>query len=314
MELSGIEQEIESIEQGAEKEQEGKEQLKDRIEVIQEVVQALEKDVQIQTKTMEIKEYRKEQLREIEENLLKERNQVRKLYESIASFEEQQQEEEEQIAYLETIGLDVEESSQILCERKELLKDLKKRLEEVGKILEMQGLGMEAKAGKSISENLHDPDLFNRYEAGNYTYGKDEDGLFAYGSLMLVSERERDAKSQLKAGGDHRRGSDNPYGKDDGGHLIAALFGGYFGKENLSAQDSNLNRGDYKKMEMEWAQRLNDGYKVFVNIETLGADRPSAYMGYAIFEAPDGTRTFQTYSFNNESRREQEKWEDYDVF
>ena len=115
-------------------------------------------------------------------------------------------------------------------------------------------------------------------------------------------------QDQLAAGGDSRRGMGDEWGHDDGGHLIAARFGGASTEENLIAQDSNFNRGSYKRMENDWANHINNGDKVFVHMETSQGERPDALMGYAIFEHQDGSRDHEYYSFLNESISQQEQW------
>lgn len=163
---------------------------------------------------------------------------------------------------------------------------------------------------RSLSEDLENPYLFTENDEGAYTYATNEvGGRTAYGSLYLPDEVQRDAKAQQEAGGDLRRGSDNPLGHDDGGHLIGARFGGSTGLENLTAQDSNLNRGSYKRMENEWASHLQAKDKVFVNVETAASDRPYAYMGYAIYESPDGKREYETFMYPNENREQQDTWQ-----
>lgn len=47
-------------------------------------------------------------------------------------------------------------------------------------------------------------------------------------------------------------------GKDDGGHLIGRRFGGLSESDSIIAQDSKLNRGEYKKMEDHWENYLNE--------------------------------------------------------
>lgn len=160
-------------------------------------------------------------------------------------------------------------------------------------------------AGRSLSDDLADPDLFLEHKSGDYTYSESILGKSASGSLELSENPERDAKAQRLAGGEDRRID------DDGGHLIGARFGGAPGEENLDAQNRQLNRGDYKAVESELAKELKDGDKVFLDVDTLkadGTDRPYAYMGYAITEHPDGTRESKSFTFPNESREVQEHW------
>ena len=123
------------------------------------------------------------------------------------------------------------------------------------------------KMSRKLSEDLHNPYLFSEYKAGEYEYEVSADGKSATGSLKIAEDPERDSKAQASAGGEFRRGKDHEWGADDGGHLIGARFGGETGEENLTAQNRNLNRSDYKQMENDWAARLEDGEKVFVHIE-----------------------------------------------
>ncbi len=165
--------------------------------------------------------------------------------------------------------------------------------------------------GRSLSEDLHDPELFAKNPPGEYTYGINSvGGKYACGTLAVSSAPQRDGKAQAAAGGENRRGSDSEYGVDDGGHLIAAYFGGASGPENLTAQDRNLNRSTYKAMERSWADHVKDGDKVFVYVDTDRADRPTAYMGYVIYEKSDGTREADTFHMVNESKSEIAKWEE----
>lgn len=161
-----------------------------------------------------------------------------------------------------------------------------------------------------LMEDLQNPYLFSERPAGAYEYGKnDYGGLTASGSLYLADNPARDSAAQAAAGGEMRRGSDSEWGPDDGGHLIGARFGGSAGPENLTAQNRNLNRGDYKIMENRWADHLESGDKVFVYMETDQAQRPEVYMGYAIYENPEGVRDFEYFHMVNESRSEIAAWE-----
>ncbi len=161
-----------------------------------------------------------------------------------------------------------------------------------------------------LSENLKNPYLFQENQAGEYEYSEnDYGGKVASGSLALADEPVRDSAAQAAAGGEMRRGSDSEWGADDGGHLIGARFGGAAGEENLTAQSRNLNRGAYKRMENQWAAHLEAGDKVYVYIETDQPNRPEAYMGYVIYETPEGNRDYDTFHMVNESQSEIASWE-----
>ena len=128
---------------------------------------------------------------------------------------------------------------------------------------------------RKLSQDLNNPYLFMENPTREYTYGQnDVGGKAAIGSLYLIGAPHRDAKAQVTVGEDSRRGKGHNWGADDGGHLIGARFGGEIGKENLTAQSRNLNRGSYKHMENQWAERLESGDKVFAHIETDDAQRP----------------------------------------
>lgn len=53
---------------------------------------------------------------------------------------------------------------------------------------------------------------------------------------------------------------------DEGGHLIASIFDGPGERLNLVPMDTNLNRGEWKKIENVWASALKDGKTVNVRI------------------------------------------------
>lgn len=164
---------------------------------------------------------------------------------------------------------------------------------------------------RSLSEDLNNPALFTVNKPGDYSYENGKLGKSACGQLTLAPTN-RDSAAQKAAGGEQRRGVDNPYGIDDGGHLIGARFRGASADENLTAQDRNLNRQDYKHLENKWAALLSDkSNKVFVNVEAYARDgggRPTCYQGYYIVEHTDETgsvrRSFETFSFLNESRQQ----------
>ena len=163
---------------------------------------------------------------------------------------------------------------------------------------------------RKLSEDLNNPYLFSEFQAGEYVYEENSvGGKTAYGSLQLSGDPARDSKAQISAGGISRRSNDHEWGADDGGHLIGARFGGESGDANLTAQSRNLNRSKYKRMENEWAEHLDAHEKVFVYIETDDPQRPNAYMGYVIYETPDGKRDYDTFHMVNESKTAVAQWE-----
>lgn len=123
---------------------------------------------------------------------------------------------------------------------------------------------------------------------------------------MEVSDKGvRDTQAQRSAGGADRKND------DDGGHLIGTRFNGAPDSRNIDAQNANLNRSSYNQREKSWQNSINNGDKVYVNIETTksnGSERPDAYMGYSITEHPDGSREWDAFSYQNTSKSEQELW------
>lgn len=53
---------------------------------------------------------------------------------------------------------------------------------------------------------------------------------------------------------------------DDGGHLISSILKGCGNLDNLVPMNSNLNRGEWKKLENTWADALELDEKVQVKI------------------------------------------------
>ena len=145
----------------------------------------------------------------------------------------------------------------------------------------------------SATDDLNNPHLFDENEPGNYTYTETAYGKTASGQLHTATSPDRDALAQRTAGGEDRRTAGNEYGVDDGGHLIGARFGGATGQENLTPQDRNLNRGDYKRAENEWADRLEKGDKVYVHMESYTGD------GSDVFIVPEDTSIIDIACFMN---------------
>lgn len=158
---------------------------------------------------------------------------------------------------------------------------------------------------ESPSRQIENPNLFKQNKAGVYSYEETEYGKKASGQLVL-EDGTRDNKAQLTVGGDDRL-------KDDqGSHLIARMFNGDGEEKNLEAVHRNVNQGSYAEKEREWKKGLENGDKIYLNVESFksnGSERPDVVIGYTITEHADGSREFDTFSFQNESTAEQEKWE-----
>ena len=225
--------------------------------------------------------------------------------------EELDTEDQEAAEEMEACELKDEVDEQADAENQEMAEDVELDEDEEAEETEADvAVEKESKMTRSFEEDFSSSDLFQKHKKGDYDYSENEvGGKSASGSLEISDDPKRDAKAQREAGGEARRSKYSEYGVDDGGHFIGARFGGETGEENLTAQDRNLNRGGYKSLENEWAKEVKDGNNVFVNIEADKADRPNAYVGYSITESEDGHRTWDAFSFTNESRAEQESWE-----
>lgn len=154
-----------------------------------------------------------------------------------------------------------------------------------------------------------------RYDSNGYHYETDKQGRIKHceGTLRLEKNNERNPYAQLKAGGeDRRRDGDDARGKDDGGHLIGRRFGGSKDLDNLIAQNSRFNRGEYKSMEDDWQKRLeeknDDGsskYKVDVDIRCKykgDSERPDVVYVYSKVTDSDGNVVEKkVYRYHNES-------------
>lgn len=87
---------------------------------------------------------------------------------------------------------------------------------------------------------------------------------------------------------------------DEGGHLIATRFNGPPDAFNIVPQDANLNRGQWKAMENEWAEALKDGQQTEVIVAPVYADGISRPIGFdVLYTIGTGNKTI-TKSFYNE--------------
>lgn len=56
-------------------------------------------------------------------------------------------------------------------------------------------------------------------------------------------------------------------GEDDAGHLAGDRFGGSPKIDNLVSQLSDVNRSQYKKIENKWANAIDEGKNVKIDVE-----------------------------------------------
>lgn len=142
----------------------------------------------------------------------------------------------------------------------------------------------EGKIYKKNGELLPD----NEYTANGSIYRTDGKGRIVEvdSKPEYTKEGSRDLKEQREAGGGDRQEG------DDGGHLLARMFGGSEGDENLVPMRRTINRGDYKKMELEIAEANKEGKDVKIHIDIEYDDKDSKRPSKIIAEYEiDGKRT-----------------------
>ena len=114
-----------------------------------------------------------------------------------------------------------------------------------------------------VGQNLL-PD--NTFTKNGYNYVTDSMGrkIKVSGCLKLDTAPRKTINETIQSIG---KGSELL--SDHRGHLIADMFGGSNGAENLIPMDSKLNLVDYKKLEGAWAKALRAGKEVFVEINPI---------------------------------------------
>jgi hypothetical protein len=121
--------------------------------------------------------------------------------------------------------------------------------------------------------SIHDLPRSASYSYNGYRWTTDTHGQVSRVEGVLKLDRSvRHARHQGEAG---RAGES----LDEGGHLIAARFGGFGSGPNLIPQTLKLNRGEWKLMENTWSALLEAGKEVRVVAELAsepGSVRPGA--------------------------------------
>jgi len=120
--------------------------------------------------------------------------------------------------------------------------------------------GEKYREGNSLEPNIE-------FEKNGYTYNTDDMGrvVSAEGKLQVKDHqgrREMPDRRDVVARGEMAS-------SDDSGHLIADRFNGSGELENLVPMESNLNRGDYVKMESMLADAVKDGADVRLKVEPV---------------------------------------------
>ena len=114
------------------------------------------------------------------------------------------------------------------------------------------------------------------YQAGeyNYDYTTDEQG-------RITDVKAEDLKlTQRESRLPHKTNTPGKLPGDDAGHLIGDRFGGSPNLDNLTSQNSMVNRSGFKIIENEWAKAIKGGKDVSVDIKVNYSGesvRPSSY-------------------------------------
>lgn len=123
-------------------------------------------------------------------------------------------------------------------------------------------------------------------------YKTDELGRLVYAKMDTISVKDTNSRenidSKLKIPGVEKT--------DDRGHLIADRMGGTPGIENLVAQDSNLNRGEFKALENKACELSASGHEVGWQVEPRyfgDSQRPENFVVTMIVDGETQQKTFE---------------------
>jgi hypothetical protein len=166
-------------------------------------------------------------------------------------------------------------------------------------VLEATGMKETFEKGEKVIESVKDYRLKAKsvYESAGYFYKTDAKGRIAeVKGKLRIDKAERSAYHQKYAGGDDRirKKYDEQKEIDDGGHLIAARFGGSKKIDNLVAMDSKINRHeDYRDLEDIWEKEMlktppNEVFTKITPIYKGYSKRPVAFnIEYEVYDSQD---------------------------
>lgn len=146
--------------------------------------------------------------------------------------------------------------------------------------------GKEYRHGDSLLPN-------NEYVYNGYSYKTDIKGRInlCEGKLTLASEEYiREHKDSLEIVG---KGDEHP--GDERGHLIGHQFGGGDNLENLIPMSFKLNHGDFRRMENEWVDALEDGAEVYVRVEPVYEKTSNRPKEFRVMYTIDGDITERVF-------------------
>lgn len=129
------------------------------------------------------------------------------------------------------------------------------------------------------------------YELNGNIYTTDDKGriIRCEAKPQHSPENPRDNNAQRDAGGNDRRPG------DQGGHIVGRDLNGDSGGGNLIAMDSKINQSDYKRMENEIKEALDDGKEVTTKTEMTyegDSERPDRITVTVTADSKDTVYTF----------------------
>lgn len=136
------------------------------------------------------------------------------------------------------------------------------------------------------------------YMVADYVYKTDEQGRIVRveGELRQLT-RDRNTYQQRRAG--EEGGIKDGLARDQGGHLVAAIFDGPGEQINYAPMDANLNQRSWKRMENKWAKALKEGKIVKVDIRPIYKGDNKRPIAFDVFYDIDGIK--RSKSFKNAS-------------
>lgn len=132
------------------------------------------------------------------------------------------------------------------------------------------------------------------YMVADYVYKTDEHGRIVRveGELRQLT-RDRNTYQQRRAG--EKGGIKDGLARDQGGHLVAAIFDGPGEQINYAPMDANLNQGAWKRMENKWAKALGGGKTVKVDIRPIYEGDNKRPTAFDVFYEIDEVEEFESF-------------------
>ena len=142
-----------------------------------------------------------------------------------------------------------------------------------------------------LCDNELKPDT--TYELNGNIYTTDGQGRIVHCEAKpeRSPENPRDINAQLQTGGEYRHSS------DQGGHIVGRDLNGDGGAGNLVAMDSRINQSDYKRMENDIKDSLDEGSDVSLTTDIQYSGESKRPDIITATKTADGMMT--VYKFDN---------------